>query len=148
MTILDHSGNHPSNHKESHKTVPISQNSISLADDGQTGRIRDLTFRNHGLHLRLTSEQEKSVRPKSSKHTNSGRNLNEEWEVGALHALYHQDGTFYQHLNTFPGALFDRDGYVVFATESSYRSAAGLHHGQKLNVPGGISSLTGYTRKR
>lgn len=89
-----------------------------------------------------------SIRPKSSKHTNSGKNLNREWRVGALHALYHHDGTFYQHLHKFPGALFDRSGYVVFETESSYRSAAGLHHGQKLNVPGGISSLTGYTRKR
>jgi DNA-binding MurR/RpiR family transcriptional regulator len=80
--------------------------------------------------------------------TNSGRRLNEKWHVGAKHALYHEDGTFYEQLTAFPGALFDRNGYVVFSTEMAYLGAPGLNHGVKLNVPDGISSLQGYINKK
>lgn len=51
----NHNRDHTHNQKEIPKTVPNSSGTISLADDGETGRIRDPTFRNHGLHLRLTS---------------------------------------------------------------------------------------------
>ena len=81
------------------------------------------------------------------KRTNSGRRLNEEWGVGAKHPLYHKDGTFYEELRAFPGALFDPNGYVVFPTESAYWTAPGLNHGVMLNVPDGISSLPGYIKK-
>lgn len=86
-------------------------------------------------------------RPRRAR-SNSGRRLNQEWHVGAKHALYHQDGTFYEHLREFPGALFDRNGYIVFPTEDAYLTAFGLHHGEKLNVPDGISSLHGYVKVR
>jgi 5-methylcytosine-specific restriction protein A len=86
-------------------------------------------------------------RPRRAR-SNSGRRLNEEWQVGAKHPLYHRDGTFYEQLREFPGALFDRNGYVVFSTEKKYLTAPGLHHGEKLNVPEGISSLHGYIKKR
>ena len=87
---------------------------------------------------------ETSRRPR----TNTGRQLNDEWHVEAKHALYHQPGTFYQNLTEFPGALFDGNGYIVFLTESEYLGAAGLKHGVKLNVHGGISSLEGYIKMR
>ncbi len=70
------------------------------------------------------------------------------WKVDALHALYHQDGTFYENLREFPGALFDSNGYIVFKTEREYVSCAYLSIGQKLNVHGGISSVPGYQRMR
>jgi hypothetical protein len=78
----------------------------------------------------------------------SGKTLNRRWGVGAIHALYHKDGTFYEELKQFPGALFDRNGYVLFKTKTDYDAARGLRHGAKLNVPGGISSLIGYQRRR
>ena len=78
----------------------------------------------------------------------SGKLLNERWKVGAIHALYHQDGTFYENLVRFPGALFDPYGYVLFGTEREYELSPHLNIGQKLNVPGGISTLASYVRMR
>jgi len=79
--------------------------------------------------------------------SNTGKALNREWGVGAQCARYHGDGTFFEHLTAFPGALFDRGGYVVFQTEADYLSAPGLQHGQKLNVHDGICKVPGYVRK-
>ena len=72
--------------------------------------------------------------------------MNEVWQVGAKHPLYHREGTFYERLTAFPGALFDPHGYVVFETEADYLNAPGLNHGVRLNVPQGISSLSGYVK--
>lgn len=79
--------------------------------------------------------------------TNSGRRLNREWRVGAQHALYHKDGTWYEQLERFPGALFDPNGYVVFNTREEYVSCPYLDRGEKLNVRGSISKLPGYRPK-
>ena len=73
-----------------------------------------------------------------------GRRLNREWNVGARHALYSERGTWYHHLQRFPGALFDCFGFVVFETEEEYKQCQFLNHGKQLNVPGGISSIPGY----
>ena len=51
----------------------------------------------------------------------NGEMLNREWKVGARHALYHKDGTFYENLERFPGALFDPDGYILFKTQDDYQ---------------------------
>ena len=80
--------------------------------------------------------------------TNSGRALNKKWQVGAEHALYRQDGKFYMHLNRFPGALFDEDGYVLFKTENEYLNCSSIKIGARVNVKGGISSLPGYVRMK
>jgi len=76
----------------------------------------------------------------------SGRSLNELWGVGARHALYHRDGMWYNNLARFPGALFDPNGYVVFATEQAYRSSRHLRIAQETNVANGISSIPEYVR--
>lgn len=78
----------------------------------------------------------------------TGRQLNEEWGVGALHALFHRDGTWFNNLEQFPGALFDPEGYVLFWTEEEYRNSPYVKVGQETNVPRGISSMPGYVRKR
>ena len=78
----------------------------------------------------------------------SGRQLNEEWGVRASHPLFHKDGTYYNHLQYFPGALFDFNGYVVFKSEEEYRASPHLKHGQQLHVPGGIASMPDYVRMR
>lgn len=78
--------------------------------------------------------------------TNTGRNLNQEWGVGARHALYHYYGKFYMALRQFPGAYFDRNGYVLFETEEEYNRSPHLRFGQRVNVPGTISTMPGYRR--
>lgn len=77
-----------------------------------------------------------------------GQLLNDEWKVGARHALYHKDGHWYNNLQEFPGALFDPDGCIIFETEEEYRNSSYLNIGQQTNVPKGISSIPGYIRKR
>jgi len=77
-----------------------------------------------------------------------GRYLKELWNVNVAHALYHRDGTFFENLREFPGALFDFSGYVVFNTEREYNNCSYLDIGQKLNVHNGISSIPGYKRMR
>jgi hypothetical protein len=78
----------------------------------------------------------------------TGQQLNEEWKVGAQHALYHADGTWYENLKKFPGGLFDRYGYVLFENAESFKKSTFLKIGEKTNVPRGISKMPGYVRKR
>jgi 5-methylcytosine-specific restriction protein A len=76
----------------------------------------------------------------------TGKRLNQEWEVGAQHALYHRDGCWYNNLERFPGALFDPDGYILFETEDEYQASLDLNIGKETNVPNGISAILGYVR--
>lgn len=76
----------------------------------------------------------------------SGRVLNKRWGVGAKHALYHREGCWYNNLRTFPGALLDPRGFVVFETEEEYRNSRYLRVTKETNVANGISSLPRYVR--
>jgi len=76
----------------------------------------------------------------------SGRELNDRWNVGAKHALYYKDGTWYNNLERFPGALFDPEGYVLFKTEHAYKNCQHLKIAKRTNVPNGIASIPGYVR--
>lgn len=76
--------------------------------------------------------------------TNSGKRLNEQWSIGAAHALYHREGKWFNLLERFPGALCDTKGYVLFASRSEYENSPDVKIGQQTNVPGGISKLSGY----
>ena len=79
----------------------------------------------------------------------TGRSRNEEWKVQALHALYRENGTWYHVLKKFPGALFDKHGYVLFKSEEDYRKCPSALMGEAknwMNVPEGISSLPNYIR--
>lgn len=87
-------------------------------------------------------------RAASREKTNYGRFLNEEWGVGARHALYHKDGNFYMPLQRFPGAYFDPRGYVLFKTDQEFLNSPYLKVGDRVNVPGGLSSVPGYVRKK
>jgi hypothetical protein len=78
--------------------------------------------------------------------TGSGRALNEKWGIGAQHALYHREGTWFNVLERFPGALCDPNGYVLFGTKDEYENPPYLKIGQRTNVPGGISRLPKYVR--
>lgn len=61
---------------------------------------------------------------------------------------YSAPGNWYHGLASFPGALLDRDGYVVFETEGAYRSCPQLKIGRKgdVGVPRGIRAIPGYVR--
>jgi 5-methylcytosine-specific restriction protein A len=86
----------------------------------------------------------------SSKHGRmglDGKQLNKEWEVGARHALFSRDGTWYENLERFPGALFDPSGYVLFKNEEEYYNDPHIKVGKKTNVRGGIASMPQYVRK-
>lgn len=85
------------------------------------------------------------MNPKASA---TGRALNRRWEIGAKHALYRKDGTWYHPLEAFPGALIDANGYVLFRTKKEYLTRRGLHIGTHVTIPEGISGLRGYIRKR
>lgn len=77
----------------------------------------------------------------------TGRLLNDRWRVRASHPLYREDGTWYHMLKEFPGALFDREGYVLFGSENDFLNCPGVKVYQEKNqvaVAGGISSLPGY----
>jgi hypothetical protein len=74
----------------------------------------------------------------------NGRNLSLLWGVSATHALYREDGKWYHHLREFPGALFDKYGYIIFTTIEEYQSSPFLQHGHDLHVPQGISEIPGY----
>lgn len=78
----------------------------------------------------------------------SGQQLNDEWKIGAHHALFSRDGKWYENLERFPGALFDQNGYILFRTEKEYRHCPSIRVGRKTNVPSGIVSIPGYVRKR
>ena len=80
--------------------------------------------------------------------TNSGKKLNEKWNVGAKHALYHWEGNWFNNLKKFPGALFDPNGYVLFETDKAYRSSRHLQIAQETHVPNGIASIPGYVRMK
>ena len=72
--------------------------------------------------------------------------LAKKWKVNVKHQVYHWEGTFFENLKDFPGALFDLNGYVVITTEEEYQNSRHLRIGQKLNVAEGISSIPGYQR--
>ena len=83
--------------------------------------------------------------------TSSGKSLNaktliRDWRVDVLQGRYHWEGTFFENLSQFPGALFDTKGYLVFKNDRDYSSSPYLNIGEKLNVPRGIASVPGYKR--
>ena len=75
-----------------------------------------------------------------------GALLNKRWNIGARHALYHKDGTWYHQLTDFPGALCDPFGFVLFRTEAEFRGCTKLCIDQDVNLNGHISQVPGYVR--
>jgi hypothetical protein len=79
----------------------------------------------------------------------TGRKLNSTYKLGAVQARYREDGTWYHPLNEFPGALFDRRGYVLFQTRRDYEKCARVRkgpHPNHIHVNEGIAAIPGYVR--
>lgn len=75
----------------------------------------------------------------------NGRRLNEVLGLNAKHSLYRSDGKWYHNLTSFPGILFDSEGYIVFKDKNSYDTHPNLtHNANSLHVTPCISRLAGY----
>ena len=70
-----------------------------------------------------------------------GRHRNEEWRIGAVQAFYHCEGTWFNRLKPFPGALCDPNGYVRFETEAEYLNCHYLDVRVQTNAHQGISQI-------
>lgn len=83
--------------------------------------------------------------------SNSGRNLNREWKIGAQHCLYHIGGRFYERLERFPGALCNPNGYILFKTKQEFLNSPYLKIGEKVNVEsrlGDVEGIPGFVKMR
>lgn len=76
----------------------------------------------------------------------TGKFLKELWGIPAKHVLYSHDGTWYHQLTSFPGALSDSEGYVLFPTERAFRDCPLLRIHQDVGCRGGIRQIPGYVR--
>lgn len=81
--------------------------------------------------------------------TDSGERLRTKYHIPAAQVRYHWAGQFFMPLEKFPGALADRNGYVLFPTEHEYLKSSYLDHrgsskNPRLGVPSGISKLPTY----
>jgi hypothetical protein len=74
----------------------------------------------------------------------TGEALNGTYSLGARHALYHKDGTFFERLTSFPGVLCDARGYVSYETRDQFEHDPRLEIRQKVNIPRGLSSHPRY----
>ena len=81
------------------------------------------------------------------------------WNVECSHQLYNKDGEWYHVLNSFPGALFDANGYVIFETEDDFNRCKYLSVNREaskgkgqVNVigihPQSISKIKGYIQMK
>jgi hypothetical protein len=71
-----------------------------------------------------------------------------EWGIPAVQCYFHKDGTWFNRLEEFPGALSDPHGYILFETESAYLNCPQIKVGEQTNVPGGIASIPGYIKMK
>ena len=83
----------------------------------------------------------------------TGNDLTKEYELdvkfGVKQSRYSELGKWYENLTSFPGALWDSHGYIIFRDGGQYEQYHQLNIGKKLNVSGsGIASISGYTRVR
>lgn len=76
----------------------------------------------------------------------TGKYLNELWRIGARHALYSHDGTWYHRLTRFPGALCDSEGYILFSDQYAFESCPFLRIHQDVGCRTGINRIPGYVR--
>ena len=92
---------------------------------------------------KLTTSPTDAARHAVSKRV-TGEQLNRRYRLGVRHALYHKDGTFYECLTRFPGALCDSNGYVRFESEPEFARDPRLNIGEKVNIHSSLSSHPRY----
>ena len=75
---------------------------------------------------------------------NIAKKLIRKYNIPVKQARYSNDGGWYHHLENFPAAFLDSNGYIIFQTEEEYNNCSHLSLGQDVNIPHGISSIPGY----
>jgi 5-methylcytosine-specific restriction endonuclease McrA len=85
-------------------------------------------------------------RTKTKLNRDKAARLKAAWGVNAIQVRYRETGDWYSALARFPAALFDINGYVLFATEEAYRTSPYLQIGKQISVPNGISTMPDYVR--
>lgn len=83
--------------------------------------------------------------------SDTGEHLRKLHHIPAQQVRFHWKGDFFMPLEKFPGALADKHGYVLFATEKEYASHPSLDHrgssqNPRVGVVGGVSNLSGYKK--
>jgi hypothetical protein len=76
----------------------------------------------------------------------TGKKLRGAWHIPALRVYFHQDGTFYEVPMAFPAALCDMNGYILFSSLDELKHTDGVSIASKVNIPGGLSQIAGYTK--
>ncbi len=76
----------------------------------------------------------------------TGELLNRKYRLGARHALYHKDGTFYERLSRFPAVYCDTRGFVRFDSEQQFILDSILNVGEKVNIHRSLASHPRYQR--
>jgi hypothetical protein len=110
------------------------------------------TASNHKSAATGTLATEAKVSRDSSPNRNTlskrvtGEQLNHKYRLGARHALYHKDGTFYERLTSFPGVLCDTKGFVRYEDAQQFQRDSRLNIGEKVNVHQSIASHPRYRR--
>jgi len=69
--------------------------------------------------------------------------LSEAFGLEVAQSKYSDWGNFYGLIKSYPCALWDNSGYVIFSGESDLQ-IPGISIGKKINIPKGISSLERY----
>ena len=69
--------------------------------------------------------------------------LSRSFGLEVVQSRYSDWGNFYGLVQSYPCALWDRSGYVIFTNEDELK-ITGVSVAKRINVPKGISSLNGY----
>jgi hypothetical protein len=76
---------------------------------------------------------------------NKADELSKVFGLNVIQSRYSDWGNFYGLVQSYPCALWDRSGYILFSNEDALK-IPGVSVGKRINVPKGISSLNGYKR--
>jgi hypothetical protein len=71
--------------------------------------------------------------------------LSKAFGVNVVQSRYSDWGNFYGLVQSYPCALWDRSGYIIFNNEDELKRP-GISVAKRINVPKGVSSLNGYKR--
>ncbi|RZM79724.1 HNH endonuclease [Leptolyngbya iicbica] len=71
--------------------------------------------------------------------------LSKAFGLNVVQSRYSDWGNFYGLIQSYPCALWDRSGYIIFSHEDEL-NMPGISVSKRINVPKGISSLDGYKR--
>jgi 5-methylcytosine-specific restriction protein A len=96
--------------------------------------------------LKLNAKEKPMTTAQRRSRSDSGRRINRRYKLGAAHALYHVDGSFYEKLERFPGFLSDASGYVWYETERDFENDPHVDIQEKVHVPSALARHPRYQR--